>query len=156
MNNATNNKNLKKDFSRNEYGAICSMSTEMGEKVKFFLEKMFTSETFKRPYDDCKWHRRYGFLGEYLNYDCYDISKNAILVQKRFTHRTKHGTSVVSRDYYLLTKKRNEILVEEAPKVLVVKLSKICPKLGQVINIIKKKEEHPIISAITLRDKFAN
>lgn len=141
-------------FRRNEYGAICEMSPELSSRVKEFYKKIFADGIFEKPYQDGKWHRRHGFLGFYLNYDCYDISDNQILVQSRLTHRTKYGASVFNTDYMLFTEVGDKALLEHpVPNHLVAKLSKICPELGQTIEIINSQEKHPIVLAKNPRDK---
>lgn len=143
--------NAEQKFIRNEYGALCPTSKDLTLRINKFFEEAFYANKLTRPYEKGEWHRRHGFLGEVLNYDCYDINDESMLVQERLTSMSKYGASVISKDYYLVTKKDDKIFVKGAPKHLVVKLSKICPELGQVISIINEK--NPILSAIALRDK---
>lgn len=144
-------KDTKEYFFRDEYGAICNTSENLKEKAKYFYKKKFESGKFKKPYQEGEWHHRHGFIGDYLNYDYYDITENQILIQQRWTSRNKYGSSVCCKAYHIVTVNEDGISAKEAPKHLVVKLCKICPELGQIIDIINREEKHPLIAAENLR-----
>lgn len=128
---------------RNEYGALTAMPSERESVARELLSKAIESKKLKAPFNNMERHKRHGYIGRCLNYDYYDVSESSVLVQERETERTKYGTSP-RKSYHIIRRCGRGVIVTEAPKAIVAKLSKVSTELGQVIKTITGKAKIPI------------
>jgi hypothetical protein len=103
------------------------------------LKEAIAKEYLKAPFVAVdKKHR-----GSALNYDLYDVDRNEVLVQRRYTVCTKYGNSP-TKDYFVIRRHRNSIqvlLVSDDAKRLVVKRSRTAKVLGEVLEVLHRNDE---------------
>lgn len=139
---------------RNEYGALTEMPEALCAVARELLAKAIAAKKLKAPYLDMELHRRYGYLGQCLNYDFYDVSASSVLVQRRETERTKYGSSP-RKDYYIIRRCGRGVSVIPAPKAVVVKLAKASSSLGEVIRTLVEKGHFRSLSGPAEQAKMA-
>lgn len=130
-------------ITRNEYGALSLVPEDSRVIAKELLGKAISSKKLDAEYCHMTYQKRLGYTGWCLNYDVYDITKSAVLVQRRETERTKYGTSP-HKDYFIIRRCGKGVRVTEAPKARVVKLAKLATKLGQVIDTLEGRTKTPL------------
>lgn len=138
--------------TRDEYGAVDTASNGMLDTAKKLLVRAIKANLLEASYSNFYEHRRWGWLGDSLNYAYYDINKSCVLVQRRYTERTKYGTSV-QKDYFFITKNGRAVVVKEAPKHRVMKLAKASKALGDVIATLTGTAKKPVKQKSPFSDK---
>jgi len=81
--------------------------------------------------------------GSALNYDLYDVNRNEVLIQRRYTVCTKYGNSP-TKNYFVIRRHGKTILVlrvTDDAKSLVVKRSRASVELGEVLDVLHRKSE---------------
>lgn len=140
---------------RNEFGALTAIPSELRARAQELLSKAIAAQKLKAPYHDMALHKRHGYIGRCLNYDCYDVAESCVLVQRRETERTKYGSSP-RKSYFIIRRCGRGVTVIDAPKAMVVKLAKASTGLGQVIQTITgKAKPPPKLSNSSIPDKAA-
>lgn len=121
--------------SRDEFGALITLPEHLRSNSSELLTKAVKSGKLDATYYKMEPHKKYGYLGWCLNYDYYDVSPSAVLVQRRETERNKYGTTP-HKSYYLIERVGRGVRVTEAPKARVAKLAKSSTEFGQVISTL--------------------
>lgn len=103
------------------------------------LKEAIAKGYIDEPYVDVdKKHR-----GSALNYDLYDVDRNEVLVQRRYTVCTKYGNSPTKS--YLVIRRHGKAIqvlrVIEDAKPLVVKRSRASVEFGEVLEVLHRKSE---------------
>jgi hypothetical protein len=81
--------------------------------------------------------------GSALNYDLYDVNRNEVLIQRRYTVCTKYGNSP-TKNYFVIRRhgKTIQVLrVTDDAKSLVVKRSRASVEFGEVLDVLHRKSE---------------
>ena len=125
---------------RGTYGELLltgnNLAIGAGRKL---LDEAIAKEYLKAPYVNIdKKHR-----GSALNYDVYDVDRNEVLVQRRYTVCSKYGNSP-TKDYFVICRHGKAIqvlLVSESAKRLVIKRSKAAKELGEVLDVLRRNSE---------------
>ncbi len=103
------------------------------------LKEAIAKGYIDEPYVDVdKKHR-----GSALNYDVYDVNRHEVLVQRRYTVCTKYGNSP-TKNYFVIRRhgKTIQVLrVTDDAKPLVVKRSRASVELGEVLEVLHRKDE---------------
>jgi hypothetical protein len=135
-----NDQQIISNILRNEFGALVRYPDASMELAQLLLKEAIKSGKLAAKYNHMEWHKRHGYIGWCLNYDIYDVSAAAVLVQHRETERTKYGTSP-HKDYYIIRRCGRGVRVTEAAKARVVKLAKLARKLGDVIDTLEGRSK---------------
>lgn len=130
-------------IQRNEFGALTQYHDTAQKSAKSLLQVAIKAGKLDAQYNRMEWDKRHGYIGWCLNYDIYDVTVAAVLVQRRETERTKYGTSP-HKDYYIIRRCGRGVRVTEAPKARVVKLAKLASELGEVIDTLEGRTQTPL------------
>lgn len=128
------------EIRRGSYGELILAANnphiDAGRKL---LAEAIAKEYLDEPYVDVdKKHR-----GSALNYDMYDVNRHEVLVQRRYTACTKYGNSP-TKDYYVIRRhgKAIQVLrVTDDAKPFVIKRSRASMELGEVLEVLHRKNE---------------
>lgn len=127
---------------RNEFGALVRYSDAAEQSAQLLLKAAIKAGKLDAEYNHMEWHKRHGYIGWCLNYDIYDVTAAAVLVQRRKPSarntaqaRTRTITSfdVAATAFGL-----------KAAKSWVVKLAKLASKLGEVIDTLEGRSKTPL------------
>lgn len=129
--------------SRDQFGAISFAPEAAMGKARSLLRLAISSGKLDTEYCKMSQHRRHGWIGWALNYAVYDITDSAVLVQRRETERTKYGVTP-HKDYYVIRRCGKGVIVTEAAKARVVKLSAVATALGQIIDTLEGRAKVPL------------
>jgi hypothetical protein len=134
---------------RNHFGALMTFPSG----ARDLLIKAIATDKLSPEYNAVAWNRRRQRAeGWCLNYDCYDVTPSAILVQRRETLCDKYG-SHPTKNYYVIRKCGRGVTVTEAPKARVAKLAKVSTHLGDIIDTIEGRAKRPLKQAAPFSQK---
>lgn len=132
------------DVTRDSFGAIAKAPEAAMDNARSLLRRAIATGKLDAEYCDMSQHRRHGWLGWALNYSIYDITDSAVLVQRRETERTKYGISP-QKSYFVIRRcGKHGVIVTEASKYRVVKLSAVAVALGQIIDTLEGRAKKPL------------
>jgi len=128
------------EICRGSYGElILAVNDPVVAAGKKLLKEAIAKGYIDEPYVDVdKKHR-----GSALNYDLYDVNRHEVLVQRRYTVCTKYGNSP-TKNYFVIRRHGMTIQVlrvTDDAKPLVVKRSRASVELGEVLEVLHRKNE---------------
>ena len=124
---------IKTPPARNEFGALIGYDSLAAATLGMaYKAGKLTQPFFERDYKKSQKHETW--IGNSLNIDVYDVTKNGsvVLVQVRETEGTKYGRNI-KKTYYIVRKLGKQVIVTEADKARACKVSKAATKLGGAI-----------------------
>ena len=128
------------EIRRGTYGElILAGNNPVIDAGRKLLNEAISKEYLDESYVDVdKKHR-----GSALSYDLYDVSRNEILIQRRYTVCSKYGNSP-TKNYFVIRRHGRTIQVlrvTDDAKPFIVKRSRASVELGEVLEVLHRKGE---------------